>query len=547
MDKILFIVPPHVRFKDFVDPPSNFKVVKKKDANFGNLFTDMPLGILSLSAYLKKHACVETKLIDFNIVINKTEDFKYNSFSEFFSSFLSSAECKNFTPNIISISALFTTSYRSMVDIAECCRSIFPTAMIIAGGGIPTNMYKEIFKESSCFDALCYGEGERPFLSLVKADDKRRQLEENPSWITKKKAESGQQFQHDFIVNLDEIPFLDYDICKIDEYGLNPAITAYAPIGGKRQNFHVMTSRGCVNRCCFCSSFTVHGRKMRYYSIERVREDFTRLRDAYGAKTVVVQDDHLMADKRRALEIIKIIKDLHLTAVFQNALALCALDREVLETLKSAGVDQLPLAVESGSERVLRDIMHKPLNLSIVKRVADDCRDLGIYTNVSILIGLPGETKKDIEDARSFLKTINANWFIILVATPLVGTEMLDICLKGGYLKGSYIDCDYKKAIVETKDFTAQYIQDMAYILNLELNFIENSDFRLGDYKTAVKGFENVLRAKSDHVFAYYYAGKCYKRLGDQVKAQEYTNRVKAILAESSFWQKYVTMFNIPI
>lgn len=191
--------------------------------------------------------------------------------------------------------------------------------------------------------------------------------------------------------------------------------------------------------------------------------------------------------------------------------------------------------------------MHKPLNLSIVKRVADDCRDLGIYTNVSILIGLPGETKKDIEDARSFLKTINANWFIILVATPLVGTEMLDICLKGGYLKGSYIDCDYKKAIVETKDFTAQYIQDMAYILNLELNFIENSDFRLGDYKTAVKGFENVLRAKSDHVFAYYYAGKCYKRLGDQVKAQEYTNRVKAILAESSFWQKYVTMFNIPI
>ena len=386
MEKILFIVPPHIRFKDFVDPPSNFKVVKKKDTNFGSLFTDMPLGILSLSAYLKKHTHIETKLVDFNIVLNKIGDFKYNSFSEFFSSFLSAAECKNFAPSIIGISALFTPSYQSMMDIAECCRSIFPNAVIIAGGGVPTNMYKEIFKESSCFDALCYGEGEKPLLSLVKADDKKRQLEENPSWITQKKVDSGQQFQHDFIVNLDEIPFLDYDICKIDEYGLNPAITAYAPVGGKRQNFHVMTSRGCVNRCCFCSSFTVHGRKMRYYSTDRVREDFTRLRDVYGAKTVVVQDDHLMADKQRALKIINIIKELRLTAIFQNALALCALDREVLEALKSAGVDQLPLAVESGSERVLRDIMHKPLNLSIVKRVADDCRDLGIYTNVSILI-----------------------------------------------------------------------------------------------------------------------------------------------------------------
>ena len=79
MEKILFIVPPHIRFKDFVDPPSNFKVVKKKDTNFGSLFTDMPLGILSLSAYLKKNTHIETKLVDFNIVLNKIGDFKYNS------------------------------------------------------------------------------------------------------------------------------------------------------------------------------------------------------------------------------------------------------------------------------------------------------------------------------------------------------------------------------------------------------------------------------------------------------------------------------------
>lgn len=547
MDKILFIVPPHISFKQFINPSYNERIVHKKYGNFGSVLTDMPLGVLSLSAYMKKHVAVETQLIDFNIVLNKLEGFEFRSFAEFFRDFLSAPGLMDYAPIITGISALFTPSYQNMLDIAQCCRDIFPNAVIIAGGGVPTNMYNEIFRDSACFDALCYGEGEKPLLDLVKADDKSRHLEENPSWITSKKVESGQSFQHDFIENLDEIPFYDYGICETDKYGLNPAITAYASLDEKRQNFHVMTSRGCTHRCCFCASHTVHGRRMRYYSVDRVREDFNRLSNQYGARTIVVQDDHFMADKERALRIIDIIKELQLTAVFQNGLALYALDRKMLEALKSAEVNQLLLSIESGSNRVLKEIMHKPLNLSIVRRVVDDCRELGIYTNVNILIGLPGETKQDIEDARAFLKTINANWFLIFCANPLVGSEMLDICLKKNYLKSSYIDCDYKKAIVETEDFTAEYIQEMAYILNLELNFVKNSDYCLGDYKMALKGFENAIRAKSDHAIAYYYAALCYDKLGDADKAHHYMNTAKKIAAEKPFWRKYVDMCNIPL
>ena len=545
MDKILFIVPPHISFNQFINPSFNERIVIKKKGSYGSVLTDMPLGVLSLSAYVKKHAVVETKLIDFNIVLNKLEDFEFRSFSEFFRSILSDPELVNYAPSIIGISALFTPAYRNTLDIAQCCRDIFPNAVIIAGGGVPTNMYKEIFSESACFDSLCYGEGEKPLLGLVEADDKLRYLEENPSWITRRKVESGQSFKYDNIENLDGIPFYDYGICETDEYGFNPAITAYASIEEKKKNFHVMTSRGCPFRCCFCSSHTVHGRRMRYHSVNRVREDFIRLRDQYGAKTIVFQDDNFIANKQRAFEIIDIVKELQLPAVFQNGLGLHALDRKMLEALKSAGVDQLLLSVESGSNRVLKEIMHKPLNLSIVKRVADDCRELGIYSNANILIGLPGETKKDIEDTRAFLKTINANWFMIFCATPLVGSEMFDICLKKNYLKHS-IECDYKKAIIETEDFTAEYIQEMAYFLNLELNFVENSDFRLGNYKMALKGFENAIRAKNDHALAYYYAAKCYEKLGDLEKAQQYMNTAK-INAEKPFWRKYVEMFNIPM
>ncbi len=546
MDKILFIVPPNISFNRFVNPSVNERIVHKKYGCFGSVLTDMPLGVLSMSAYVKKHTAVETKLVDFNIILNKLEGFEYPSFAEFFRDFLSSPECMDYASSIIGISTLFMSAYQNMLDIGKCCQDIFPSAVIVAGGGVPTNMYNEIFRNSTCFDALCYGEGEKLLLSLVEANDKLRHLEENPSWITRRKVESGGTFEHNFIENLDEIPFYDYGILNTDEYGLNPAITAYASINEKKQSFHVMTSRGCPYRCCFCSSHTVHGRKMRYHSINRVREDFKRLRDQYGAKTLVFQDDHFMANRQRALEIIDIVKELQITPVFQNGLAIYALDRKMLETLKIAGANQLMLSVESGSNKVLKEIIHKPFDLSVIKRVSNDCWELGIYTNVNILLGFPHETKKDIEDTRAFLKTIKGNWFMIYCANPLVGSEMYDICVKKNYLKDTFIGSDFKNAVIETEDFTAEYIQEMAYILNIELNFVENSDFRLGNYEMALKGFENAIRAKNDHAIAYYYAAKCYEKLDNLEKSQQYMDTAK-IAAENPFYRKYANMFNIPI
>ncbi|MDP2927679.1 MAG: radical SAM protein [Candidatus Omnitrophota bacterium] len=545
MDRILFIVPPNINYDDFVNPPYNVKAVSKKSGTFGAVITDMPLGIISLSAYLKKYTETQAKLIDFNCVLNKIKSFEFSSFAGFFQGFLSSPTWVDYAPSIVGISALFTPLYQSMLDIAQCCRGIFPNAMIVAGGGVPTNMYNEIFRDSICFDTLCYGEGEKPLLGLVKADDKLQYLEENPSWITRRKTENKESFRHDYIEDLDEIPFYDFDILEIDDYRTNPTIAAYLSVTGKKQNLVAMTSRGCVFNCCFCSSHTVHGKKMRYYSLPRIKEDFKRLRDQYSTKTIIFQDDHLMADKQRVYEIIDILKELQLTAFFPNSLALYVLDRGMLEAFKRVGVNQLVLSVESGSKRVLKEIMHKPLNLSIIKGVINDCREVGIYSDVNILIGLPGETKQDIEDSRIFLKTIYANWFRINVATPLVGSEMYDICLKKNYFKGRITDTNYKKAVVETEDFTAEYIQEMAYILNLELNFVYNSDFRLGNYEMALKGFENAIRAKSDHAIAYYYAAECYEKLGNLEKARQYMDTAKAIITEKPFWRKYAEMFSL--
>ena len=52
-DVFLFLVPMHVTFESFIDPYSNGRSYKKKDGkSYNSLSTDIPLGPISMSAYL---------------------------------------------------------------------------------------------------------------------------------------------------------------------------------------------------------------------------------------------------------------------------------------------------------------------------------------------------------------------------------------------------------------------------------------------------------------------------------------------------------------
>jgi len=48
----------------------------------------LPLGILSMSSYLKKFVDIDVDLIDFNIELGELNSFKYNSFYDYFNEIL---------------------------------------------------------------------------------------------------------------------------------------------------------------------------------------------------------------------------------------------------------------------------------------------------------------------------------------------------------------------------------------------------------------------------------------------------------------------------
>ena len=74
MKKLLFIVPMHITFDSFLNPAHNSRTFPKADGKiYNSLSTDLPLGALSMSAYLKKHLDIEVSLVDFNAEINSLD------------------------------------------------------------------------------------------------------------------------------------------------------------------------------------------------------------------------------------------------------------------------------------------------------------------------------------------------------------------------------------------------------------------------------------------------------------------------------------------
>ena len=545
---ILLIIPPNITFEAFNSPTKNSKSWRHSNGkDYGVLITDVPLGILTISAFLKKEFNCNVRVIDFNTEIHKSWDHPTEkSFQKWFEESLNKITSDDFNPDIIGFSSLFITGYKNLLSLANITKNIFPNAFRICGGNVATTMYQEIFSdEPLAFNALCYGEGELPLKELLSSKDFQEYCDKSNIWITLNNLKSSGIYTHNFINDLDTLPYLDYGCINPNDYHFNPTIKAYTNIVDKSNYITYMGSRGCPFLCTFCSAHAVHGRKMRSFSVERIEEELTNFKKIFNPNTLVIEDDMFLWNADWAKSILKIAQKLDLNCFFPNALALYALDWEMLTELHKTGVRQLTLAVESGSARVLKELMKKPLKLSITKRVAEDCRKLGIYTDCNIIIGMPGETLEDIEDTRIFLMDLGANWYRINVATPLAGSEMYIKAKEKGQIKGDIRMAGYKTCVIQTEHFTPEQIEKVAYDINLEMNFLNNIDVKLENYSDAIEIFNNVLLVRNDHVLAKYMIVYCLLKLKRTDQYKDAFDDLKVSLQSSEFWSEFFNKKNL--
>jgi radical SAM superfamily enzyme YgiQ (UPF0313 family) len=117
-------------------------------------------------------------------------------------------------------------------------------------------------------------------------------------------------------------------------------------------------------------------------------------------------------------------------------------------------------------------IIKKNLNLRDVEKAVVLSKKVGIKVGCFFVIGLIGETKKDIEESINYaykLRQLGADNFYFSYATPLYGTELYEQAKRGGFLRGCFSDEALSAAepLIETPEFTADDLRELCARANL--------------------------------------------------------------------------------
>jgi len=346
-----------------------------------------------------------------------------------------SQQIHDFRPELVGVSCLFSAQAPSAHHVCRLVKETDPNIRTIMGGAHPSAV-PEVVLADRHIDAVVLGEGETVFKRLARSLQQGPCLPADVSGLAFRKGDSiSVNPQQQYLADLDMLPLPARHLLPMERY-----FQYRSPHGAyvKRDPCtNMITSRGCPARCCFCSIHTVWGRKFRCHSAQRVIEEMEHLIDDYGVREIQFEDDNLTLNKRRTREICQAMIDrkMDLAWTTPNGTALWALDAELIGLMRAAGCYHITIAVESGSQDVLRNIIHKPLDLKTVPPIVRACRKAGMGISAFFVVGFPGERKADIEKTFDYAMNLGVDQACFFTATPYPGTALFQQCLDEGLLE----------------------------------------------------------------------------------------------------------------
>lgn len=439
-----------------------FPPITQLAANSRNV--TMPFGISYLGAYLREQGH-EVTLLDACMEGHDNTSQLNNCITYGLSIDAIVAKAKIAKPDVVGISCILSSSIHSTLAICAGIREKLADAIIVLGGNHPTFHAKELCSRNDV-DFVVLGEGELTFSSILACNFSHSKLagQDGLAFISNVTGKYIENPPSNFIENLDLIPFPARDLLDIEGY-----FRINMPHGGMAKSTRpmaILSSRGCNARCCFCSSTVFWGKRIRFRSVENVLAELSHCIDAYNASEFHWIDDNLTADRERSLAIFQGMIDHGLTRPWTtpNGIAVWTLDEELLRLMKKSGCYEICLAVESGSQDVLKNIIKKPLRLDKVKEIADLCKKIGIRTKANFVFGFPNETPKQIKESFRFgaqCSFDSVNYFIV---SPLPGTPLYKECVQNDLFEPgfNYTDMNFRKPNIKNKYLTSRQLLRLA-------------------------------------------------------------------------------------
>ncbi len=353
---------------NFINPPSPFLINQKAFP---------PLGILYIASHLDKHG-IKARIIDLTEKENQLEEALRGESG----------------PGLYGVTAT-TPQYPYVKKIKDILKKQNQKNVVIVGGAHPSSLPEKCLEDG--FDCVVLGEGENAVLEIAKSYDEGKSLK--------------RLIKHPYIKDIDTIPFPARHLINIKSYG-------YEIEDAKATT--IITSRGCPYECAFCSK-EVWQRGTRFHSAGYVERELRSLVSLYGFKSFQFLDDIITLNKNRLLDICSRIGPMGITwRAYVNAKTT---DKDMLVAMKEAGCIEVGIGVESGSQKIL-DNVGKKSTVEENTRIVQECKEVGIMSNVFLLIGLPGETRETVEETRRWMERVRPEKFGFNIFAPYAGTPV---------------------------------------------------------------------------------------------------------------------------
>jgi radical SAM superfamily enzyme YgiQ (UPF0313 family) len=318
---------------------------------------------------------------------------------------------EDFKPDLIGIS-VYTVKIASALRVAQIVKDVNPDIPAVFGGPHPSVKSVESLKIAPCVDFVLRGEAEFSFTRLAETIETKGPLSDIKGLSFRKDGQIFHNPDTDFIEDLDRLPPPARDLL------INKGTYTPEDMG------LIMSGRGCPFECTFCSSAGVWGRKIRFRSIENVLDEIQQVKNAYGTVQFSFKDDIFTIKTNRVLEFCRLLKERNLTIKWDCNVRVNLIDESMLAQMKSAGCNGIKLGIESGSDRVLKDVMKKKITVTQIKKAAELIRKAGIHWTGYFMMGLPTETEQEMNQTLELMRNIKPDFASLSVYEPLPGTQL---------------------------------------------------------------------------------------------------------------------------
>jgi len=335
------------------------------------------------------------------------------------------SQTKNFDPDIICIS-FKSTEYPAALQISKVLKKGIE-APVFCGGVHPTVAPDEVIS-SGCFDGICIGEGERALLELVTKIEKGENYHNTPNfWFE----DGNKVIKNDvmpLIAELDSLPHPDREIFDYEKY-----------LKARDGQADFIFSRGCPFNCTYCINrylqklYRGKGAYTRFHSIAYVIDEITSVMENYEMTTLKFEDDTFNADHKRLKEFCETYQK-EIGLPFECNLRADRCSGEMFRHLKRAGCEKVNIGVEAGNENIRKNILKRNMSDEQIINAFRLAKKEGVHAMSFNIVGLPYETKEDIQKTIELNKKIDADSIQASIFVPFQGTELYKLCEEKGWL-----------------------------------------------------------------------------------------------------------------